>query len=135
MLLPKEGDFTTLKQVRELREELSIGEKEGEEIGLTQHYECTTEGCIVNGWFAGPRPKCSLCVKFLSPTGGVQWDEEKEPNKDIQIPSVLLVEIEAKLQKMNDDKKLIAQLMSLYEKFCVKDTPKEEVTQSQLDPH
>lgn len=86
-ILPEQGDFVTLKIVRKLREELSFSE---EEIKI---------------------------LNLVSQDGQVRWEGEKDPNKDVQIGEKATDVIVEVLKKLNNDKKLIQQQYSLYEKF------------------
>ncbi len=88
-ILPKEGNFLTLKIVRQLREGLSFEEKEIKEVDLTID------------------PK----------TGQATWDTAKDPNKEIEIgreAKKIIVEV---LEKLDKDNKLGEQHITLYEKF------------------
>lgn len=85
-LLPKEGNFTMIKLVRELRENLSFTEKEHK------------------------------ALEFNNTDGNITWKETVQP-KDIQIGEVLTIEIKGILKKMDEEKKLTEQVLTLYEKF------------------
>ena len=87
-ILPKEGDFTTLKIVRKLREDLSFTEEEHKAL----EFKAEDEGRVV-------------------------WRTEADEPKEIPIgekATDIIVEV---LKKLNDDKKLQDQHYSLYEKF------------------
>ncbi len=87
-ILPKEGDFTTLKIVRKMREDLSFTEEEHKALDFKQENE-----------------------------GRIQWIQEADKPKEISIgerATDIIVEV---LKKLNDDKKLQDQHYSLYEKF------------------
>ncbi len=87
-ILPGEGDFTTLKIVRKMREDLSFTEEEHKALGFKQENE-----------------------------GRIQWIQEADKSKEISIgekATDIIVEV---LKKLNDDKKLQDQHYSLYEKF------------------
>jgi hypothetical protein len=88
-ILPKEGNFITLKILRQIREELSFNEKEIKDLKLT-----------------------SDPVK-----GTATWIPEKDPNKEIEIgreTKKIIVEV---LEKLDKDSKLSQEHLSLYEKF------------------
>ena len=87
-ILPKEGDFTTLKIVRKMREDLSFSEEEHKALDFKQVDE-----------------------------GRIQWKQDADKPKEISIgekATDIIVEV---LKKLNDDKKLQDQHYSLYEKF------------------
>ena len=86
-LLPKEGDFTTLKIIRELREGLSFSEEEHKTYNFKQ------EGDLVF------------------------WDTEKDTPKDVPIGEKATDIIVDALKKLNEAKKLRDEHFNLYEKF------------------
>jgi len=86
-ILPKEGDFTTLKIIRTMREDLSFSEEEHK------------------------------ALEFVFNEGNVQWKREADVQRDINFgekATDIIVEV---LKKLNSDKKLTDQHYSLYEKF------------------
>lgn len=92
-LLPKEGDFTTLKIVRQVREDLSFSEEE------------------------------HAALKFESKEDGVlAWQVDGVAadvlNKEIEIGAKASKVIADSLEKLDKEKKLTEQHFSLYEKFC-----------------
>jgi hypothetical protein len=87
-ILPKEGDFTTLKIVRKLREGLSWTEAEYAERKFT-----------------------------TSPEGNTSWTLGNPDAVEIPIGEKATDIIVEALKKLNDEKKLTEQLYSLYEKF------------------
>jgi len=86
-ILPKEGDFTTIKLVRKLRENLSFDEDEHKKLNFVQ------EG------------------------GQVRWNQDALANKRINIGEKMADIIHDALKKLNDEKKLTDEHFSLYEKF------------------
>jgi len=86
-ILPVEGDFTTLKIVRKLRESLSFNEEEHK------------------------------LYKFKQEEGKVFWDNDAGDSKDIDIGEKAQDIIVNALEKLNQDKKLRDEHFSLYEKF------------------
>ena len=98
-LLPKEGDFVTLKIVRNLRETLSFSEEELKALELK-----------------------------LVPEKGYEWKIEGVPaeilNKEITLGPKAASLIADSIEALNNDKKLTEQLFSLYEKFCVTEQEK-----------
>ncbi len=86
-VLPREGDFTTLKIVRKLREDLSFTEEEHK------------------------------VLQFQQDGTQMQWKREGDIPKDISIGEKATDVIVGVLKKLNADKKLTEQHFSLYEKF------------------
>ena len=87
-ILPKEYNFTTLKIVRKMREDLSFSEEEHKALDFKQVDE-----------------------------GRIQWKHDADKPKEISIgekATDIIVEV---LKQLNDDKKLQDQHYSLYEKF------------------
>ena len=86
-LLPKEGDFTTLKIVRKLREDLSFSEAEHK------------------------------ALEFKQENGNIQWKQAGDIPKDIPIgekASDIIVDV---LKKLDKEKKLQESHFNLYERF------------------
>ena len=115
-LLPKEGDFITLKLVRKLREALSFNEREVAEINFRNHWRCPKCQKVE---IASEMPKCSDCDIFMQPSGQVTWDDDKakKVKKDVFMGSKMLALCESTLKKLSDEQKLTEQHMSLYSKF------------------
>jgi hypothetical protein len=88
-VLPAEGDFVTLKIVRELRENLSFGEDEIKDLKVKQTDQRIT------------------------------WDVRAEVpgGKDIKIGEKATDVIVAALRKLDTEKKLIDQQFTIFEKF------------------
>ncbi len=86
-ILPKEGDFITLKIIRKLREDLSFDEVELKALELKQD------------------------------EGKVFWKMEADKPKEIEIGEKATDVIVEVLKKLNDDKKLTDEHFGLYEKF------------------
>lgn len=119
-ILPPQGDITTLKDIRKLKEELAISEDDRKEVQFFNEYECPE--CKAKDVFPVP-VKCGKCDVWLRPTGQIgcsNWEFEKE----VPIADYLKELITATLKKMNDDKKLEERHISIYEKFI--ETEKEE---------
>ena len=88
-ILPKEGDFTTIKLLRKLRENLSFDEDEHKKLNFVQDGD------------------------------QVRWNQEALSDKRIQIGEKQADIIQSALEKLNDEKKLTDEHFSLYEKFVV----------------
>lgn len=86
--LPKEGDITRIRIIRELREALSFTEEEHVQFGIVQ------EGDRI-GWD--------------SPDGGA---------RDVDIGETALGIARETMQKMNEEKALTERHISLFEKIC-----------------
>lgn len=92
-VLPLEGDVTTLRIVRELRESLSLTEEEHKEFGVetTEH-----EGQITYRWSNAAAAMAPRQIQFR--------------------PKALAIIVDA-LKRLNQAKRLRAELLPLYEKF------------------
>ena len=90
-ILPKEGDFTTIKLMRKLRESLSFDEDE------------------------------LKIVQFVQDGDQVTWNVAGAASilKQCQIGEKMADTIHDTLKKLNDEKKLTEQHFSVYEKFVV----------------
>ena len=86
-LLPKEGNYTTLKLLRVCREELSFDDLENKRLGFHQDGD------------------------------QVRWNENVTVVKNVEIGEVMKLEIVASLKKLEEEKKLRDEHFSLYEKF------------------
>lgn len=114
-VLPKEGDFVTLKLVRKLRESLSFNEAEIKQIDFNQNWKCPK----CNKEMASPdAPKCE-CGSYMTATGSMTWDAMKGENviKDVHMGEKMMGLCVAALKKLDSDKKLTEQFYSLYEKI------------------
>jgi len=87
-ILPKEGNYTDIKIVRKLREELSFDEAEQAALQLT-----------------------------LGEGGAVKWKPEADLPKEIEIGPRAKVIIEDLLKKLDKEGKIKEEHLSLYEKF------------------
>jgi len=89
MILPREGDITTIKIVRELREALSFSEDEHELFDMT----------------------------FDQTEGKVEWNKEKAIPVDIPLgPKAMSLIVQA-LEKLDKEGKLSEPHISLWDKF------------------
>lgn len=86
-ILPKEGDFTTLKIVHTLRGDLSFTEEEHK------------------------------ALQFKQEAGTVRWNPKGDTEREINFGEKATELIVDALKKLNSDKKLTDQHYSLYEKF------------------
>jgi hypothetical protein len=90
-LLPAEGDITTLRIVRKLREDLSFSEQEHADLKLKQE------------------------------DGRVTWEPTGAAPKDITIGLKGVNLIVHALKKLSDEKKLGPQHLDLYDQFVAND--------------
>jgi len=90
-ILPKEGNFVTLKIIRKLREDLSFSEEEIAEIDLK-----------------------------LDDKGNATWNPAKDKGKEVEIGGQANKVIVEALEKLNKDNKLTENHLSIYEKFVEK---------------
>jgi hypothetical protein len=86
-ILPQQGDFTTLKIVRELRESLSFNEEEHKKHNFRQK------------------------------EGMIYWNNDTGETKDIPIGEKANDIIKDVLKNLNENKKLRNEHFTLYEKF------------------
>ncbi len=85
--IPSEGDFTTLKIVRKLREDLSFSEDEHKKLNL------------------------------VTENGLVTWDNSKDEPKEVELGEKAKDIIVNSLKKLNDSKKLTESHFDLYVRF------------------
>jgi len=100
-LLPGQGDLTTIKIIRELREELSFTSDE----------------------------HVALAFKPM-PDGKVLWNQEALPDKEFKfegIREVILEEVKTQLRTMEEKKILKLDHLSLYEVLVEKKEEKEKL--------
>jgi len=119
-ILPKEGDYVTVKLVRKLRESLAFSEKEIADINFQNHWKCPKCGKVE---LSADVLKCEDCGIYMIPAGAVTWDEEKAGKvvKDVHLGKAMLKLCETSLQRLSDEKALKDEQLSLYEKFLQPD--------------
>jgi hypothetical protein len=90
-LLPDESNYPGVKEIFRLRQLLGLTDEESKEIGVRE----------------GEMP------------GTIMWDNEKALglNTDIAMGEWITEVIRGELRELNEDYKLTAEVMSLYEKF------------------
>lgn len=89
-VIPSEGNFTTLKVIRKLQEDLSFSEEEHKKY------------------------------KFVQEENRVSWNDKADLNKEMEIGEKAKDIIVLALSKLNEEKKLKFEHFSLYEKFIDK---------------
>jgi hypothetical protein len=92
-VLPEQGNFLTLKIVRQLREALSFSEEEIKALKIEQK------------------------------DGRVEWQDDGAEEKDVPVGEKAMDLIVEALKKKDDAKELTDQHFSLYEKFVVNAKP------------
>ena len=115
-ILPKEGDFITIKLVRKLREALAFSEKEIAEVEFRTHWKCPKCQKVE---LSTEVIKCEDCDMYMRPAGEVTWDDDKAKKvvKDVFMGNKMLSLCESTLKKLSDEGKLTEQHMSLYSKM------------------
>ena len=88
-LLPQEGDYITFGIIKGLRTELSFSEKEIKDFEIKQDGKSIT------------------------------WDSKKERVKKVEVGEKAQSIISEALKKLNDEKKINEQNVSLYERFVL----------------
>lgn len=88
LILPKEGDYLTLKTAAEAQKEIALTDDEMDEVELK-----------------------------VGDKGQLNWNPKKAKEKEVKITARATVMIEEALKKLNDEKKLTPDHMTLFEKF------------------
>ena len=88
-ILPREGDFKTLKILRKLTDDLGFSEAEAKAL------EFVTEG------------------------GAIKWRSEADAPKEVKIGEIAREIIADRLRELDKQKKLTLEHMSLYERFVL----------------
>ena len=86
-ILPKEGDITTIRTIRKLREDLAFSDEEQATFELTTKDDRVT------------------------------WNQQTATSKDVNIGAKAQTLIINALEQLSKDKKLTAEFIPLYEKF------------------
>ena len=116
-ILPSQGNFTTLKTVRELKEAVGFDE-DAEALDFHEGYECGECGARVRKPLNEPPGACHKCGEGLVKTGEMFWSSEADKPKEVEITDRgkrIIVDI---LEKLNDEEKLTNEHYTIYEKFC-----------------
>lgn len=101
-VLPHEGDFTTLKIIRKLRENLSFTEDEHKSLQFKN---------------SGDTYKDDDGEDHVVPQGQIVWNKKADIPKDIPIGEKATDIIVGVLKQLDKDKKLQDQHFAVYEKF------------------
>lgn len=98
-VLPKEGDYTTLNVIRKAQELLSFTEEE-----IAKYKFKNIGGTDAEG----------------KPTQQTQWNDKAEQVTDLRLGNKAISLIGEELEKLNKNKKLTPQHLSIFEKFVEK---------------
>lgn len=112
-VMPPTGDILTLKDIRQLKEELAMSEEDRKEVQFFNEFKCPK--CEAKDVFPAP-VKCGKCDVWMRLTGQIgctNWEFTKE----VPIPEYLIELIAATLKKMSDDKTLEERHIDIYSKF------------------
>jgi len=128
-VLPPQGDLTTLKILRKLRESLSFSEEELKHFSVAHEYMCPyrsednpegkLERCDNKGFFKA-QPTCGRHNIPMQPTGQMNLmipPEAMGIEKEIHMGAQALTICSSALKRLNDSKQLTEAHVSLYEKF------------------
>lgn len=126
-ILPAQGDYTTLKLIRKLRESLSFSEAEHKQLNFKNRFDCPECGAEV---FSAENPKCEdrSCKAFdqyMRKSNFINWDDTVNIIKDVHMGNKAKELLKSTLKKMSDEGKLNETYIDAYEKF-VKAAEEEE---------
>lgn len=91
-ILPQQGDYTTSKMIRVLKEELSFSQEEHNILKFKRHQD-----------------------------GSVEWDANKADDcrKEVEIPETIVIIVKEILEKANIAKKITDAHLDFYELFVM----------------
>ena len=118
-ILPREGDITTIKICRDLREALSFKENEHAEFGIEVREPGKCSECLYEG-YANSDDSCPNCKggKFIkNGTQQIYWNIEAARDVDIEIKAKAMGLIVDSLKKLSKNGGVNEQHISLFEKF------------------
>jgi len=118
-ILPAEGDYTTLKLVRKLRESLSFTEEEHKQLNFRNRFDCPE--CKAEIYSATPakceNKDCKMFNQYMQRSNFLTWNENANIVKDVHMGGKAKELLKSTLQKMSDEKKLNETYLDAYEKF------------------
>lgn len=123
-ILPREGDFLTLKIVRQLRESLSFKDAEHDKLKFKYLWKCSKCGQTKEETSATVIVvECKICSSKMENTGQITWDGivAAEVIKEVDMKNKAFTLCADALKKLNDEKKLTEAHFNLYEKFCAEE--------------
>lgn len=129
-ILPREGDFLTLKIVRQLRESLSFKDAEHDKLKFKYLWRCSKCGNTGEETSATVTiVECKVCASNMENTGQITWNKEvaEENVKEVDMKNTVFTICADALKRLNDDKKLTDAHFNLYEIFCVEKAGEEKV--------
>lgn len=123
-VLPETGDILTLKDIRQLKEDLAMQQEDRKEVQFYSEFKCPK--CEAVDVFP-TLVKCGKCDVWMLPTGQVgcsNWEYTRE----IDVPGYILEMIVATLKFMNDNKQLKENHIGIYDRFVgsKEKTPEEK---------
>ena len=115
-ILPAQGNYTTLKTVRELKEALAFDD-EAEALDFHEGYRCRECEEPTKKPIGELPGLCHECGGGLAKTGEMFWNPDAEQPKDIEINSRANRIISDILESLDKEEKLTNDHYSLYQKF------------------
>ena len=116
-ILPKEGDFPTLKIIRKLKENLSWDEDELESLDFHEEYKCGNCEKLVKKPILEPAGLCKKCGSGLVKTGQIFWNQDADKPTEIEIGKKATAVLARILEDLSDKEQLKEEHYSLYVKF------------------
>ena len=118
-ILPAEGDYTTLKLVRKLKESLSFSEEEHKQLNFRNRFDCPE--CKTQIYASSPakceNKDCKMFNLYMVQSKFLTWSESANIVKDVHMGNKAKELLKSTLQKMSDEKKLSETYLDAYEKF------------------
>jgi len=113
-ILPGQGDYTTLKLVRKLRESLSFSESEHKELDFQTQQKCPK---CENSVFSEVPVQCEGCGIPMQSTSFMKWNPKANLVKDVHMGDKTKEIITSTLKRLDEQKQLTQQTASIYERF------------------
>jgi len=128
-VLPREGDLTMIRIVRQLREALSFTEEEHAALNVRQGQDwaggcprCGSEDVEYPGpeMRLSPERKCTKCgYEGMDGQGRMFWNRDAESENEIPMGKKAQWVVEQRLRELHKEQKLLEDHWSLCEKFGV----------------
>jgi len=119
-ILPAEGDYTTIKLVRKLRESLSFSEEEHKQLNFRNRYDCPK--CEAEVYASSPikceNKECKKFNQYMKQSNFLTWNEDVNIVKDVHMGSKSKELLKSTLQKFSDEKRLNETYLDVYERFA-----------------
>jgi len=118
-VLPREGNITTIKICRELREALTFKEDEHVLFGIEAREPGKCAECDFEGYAASDDscPKCGGGKFIKAGSQQIFWNTEAAREVDIDIKARAMGIVVSSLRKLSKENGVTDQHVSLYEKF------------------